>query len=255
MIVEDEALIAIEIRQKVRLAGYEVTSIVTSGELAVRKAGEDQPDVVLMDIRLPGALDGIEAGDQIRSQYNIPVIYLTAYADADSIARAKLTDPFGYLLKPVQRKELQVTIEIALYKHKLQNELQETNRRLEQEIVERKRGEAKAIHLNAVLRAIRNVNQLIAKEKNPERLLQMVCNYLIETRGFSCTEIVLMNASGTLKTAVEAGLEEQFSPLRKLLESGYLPYCFQQGLATSEIVIIEEPPAMCVHKQHRVKIG
>jgi CheY-like chemotaxis protein len=141
LIVEDDGIIATEMRQMLLSSGYEVTSVVASGKCAVKAAEKDPPDIVLMDIKLPGALDGIEVAKQIRASHDIPVIYLSAHSDKDLINRAKITEPQGYLLKPVQGNELRIAIEMALYKHQIEMKLKETNQRLEQEINERKRAE------------------------------------------------------------------------------------------------------------------
>ncbi len=115
LIVEDEAIIAMEIESQLQGLGYEVTSIVDTGEKAVKKAEEDKPDLILMDIRIKGEMDGIEAAEEIRNRFGIPVIFSTAYLDEERIERAKITMPFGYVLKPIQERDLKVTIEMALY--------------------------------------------------------------------------------------------------------------------------------------------
>src|SRR5205823_3297493 len=89
----------------------------SSGEEATRIAGESHPDLVLMDIILKGAMDGVEAAERIRSQYDIPIVFLTAHADQNTLDRAKITAPFGYILKPFNERELHTTVEIALYRH------------------------------------------------------------------------------------------------------------------------------------------
>ena len=122
LIVEDEAIIAEEIKTGLEDMGYSVTSIVKTGEAAIEKAQQDRPDLILMDIRLEGKIDGIEAAERIRSRFGIPVIFLTAYADEEKLDRAKLTLPFGYLLKPIQDRDLKVTIEMALYTAKVDAE-------------------------------------------------------------------------------------------------------------------------------------
>ena len=122
MIVEDEWIVAEEIKRCFQKLGYTVSSVVASGEDAFQKAEEDRPDLVLMDIILQGEMDGIEAAKQIRSRLNIPVVYLTAYADKKVLERAKTTEPFGYLIKPFEERELYATIEMALYKHKIEEE-------------------------------------------------------------------------------------------------------------------------------------
>ncbi len=106
--------------------GYEVSDIVMTGQGAIRKAKEHKPDLVLMDIQLQDEMDGIEAAKQIRAHLNIPVVYLTAYADPQTLARAKITEPFGYILKPFEGRALHSAIEIALYKHRMEKKWRET---------------------------------------------------------------------------------------------------------------------------------
>lgn len=123
MIVEDEAMTADDIRASVEEMGYCVTSVAASGEEAVERAGQDRPDLILMDIVLGSGIDGIEAAGRIRDHQNIPIVFLTAFADDEMIERAKITEPFGYLLKPFVERELQIIIPIALYKAKMEAEL------------------------------------------------------------------------------------------------------------------------------------
>lgn len=130
MVVEDESIIAKDIRQSVESFGYSVTSTVASGEEAVARAGAERPDLVLMDIMLKGSLDGIGAAREIRDKYNIPIIYITAYDDEKTLARAKLTEPFGYLLKPFRDRELYAAIEMALYKMNAERAIKEAEMKL-----------------------------------------------------------------------------------------------------------------------------
>ena len=122
MVVEDEGIVAHDIAGQLTDMGYDVVAIVYSGEEAVEKARELHPDLVLMDIVLAGKMDGIEAADIIRSRWDIPVVFLTAYADQKRLDRAKLVYPFGYILKPFQRNCLKVAVEIALYISKVDRE-------------------------------------------------------------------------------------------------------------------------------------
>lgn len=126
LIVEDEVIIAEDIRKNLQKLGYLVPSIASSGEEAVKKVEETNPDLVLMDIVLKGKMDGIEAADKIRSRFNIPVVYLTAYADDETLERAKITEPFGYIIKPFSERELHVTIEMALMKYRMEKKLKES---------------------------------------------------------------------------------------------------------------------------------
>ena len=123
LVVEDETIIARDILSKLQGLGYDVPLIVCSGEEAVEKTGELRPDLVMMDIVIEGKIDGIGAADQIRKRFNIPVIYLTAYADEEILERAKIAEPFGYMVKPFDERELHSTIEMALYKHKAAEKL------------------------------------------------------------------------------------------------------------------------------------
>jgi PAS domain S-box len=128
LIVEDEGLVAKNIQSRLKRLGYAIVALASSGEEAIRKAEETHPDLVLMDIILEGDMDGVEAAKQIYSRFNIPVVYLTAYADDDTLRRAKITQPFGYILKPFEAKELHSVIEIALHKHKTVRKLEESER-------------------------------------------------------------------------------------------------------------------------------
>jgi PAS domain S-box-containing protein len=116
MVVEDEQITAADIEDMLTGLGYAVTAAVASGEEALRQAAEDPPDLVLMDIRLKGNSDGIDTALQLRQRFDIPVIYLTAHADQETLTRAKLAEPLGYLVKPFQETDLQASLEMALHK-------------------------------------------------------------------------------------------------------------------------------------------
>ncbi len=122
LIVEDEAIIAMEVESQLQSLGYEVTSIVDTGEKAIEKADIDKPDLMLMDIRIKGEMDGIDTAEIIRTEFGIPVIFSTAYLDHERIQRAKITMPFGYVLKPIQERDLRVTLEMGLYVAKMDAE-------------------------------------------------------------------------------------------------------------------------------------
>jgi PAS domain S-box-containing protein len=128
LVVEDEGIIALDLQNHLIRLGYAVPDIAYTGEQAIRRAKELHPDLVLMDIRLEGEMDGIEAAEQIRARFGIPVIYVTAYADEATLERAKITGPFGYILKPFGERELSSTIETALYRHELEQRLRESEK-------------------------------------------------------------------------------------------------------------------------------
>lgn len=131
LVVEDESIVALDIQSQLTDLGYNVLSVVISGEKAIRKAAEIKPDLVLMDTQLKGKIDGVEAADQIRTRHNIPVIYLTAHVDKATFQRARVTEPFAYLLKPFDEIELHTAIEIALYRHQVEERLQQRNQELQ----------------------------------------------------------------------------------------------------------------------------
>ena len=118
LIVEDEFIIAMDIQIRLTNMGYAVPDVTSTGEQSIEKAGMTRPDLVLMDINLAGDMDGIAAAKEIRRRFNIPVIYLTSYADEDTLGRAKATEPSGYILKPFDDAELGAVVEMAIHKHK-----------------------------------------------------------------------------------------------------------------------------------------
>lgn len=129
LVVEDERITAEDIRAGLKFAGYKVPAVCSTGEDAVQQAGRLEPDLVLMDIKLEGEMDGIEAAAEIKKSHDIPVIYLTAYSDEETVERAKLTEPSGFLVKgqgllskPFDENELHAAIEITLYRHQMEKE-------------------------------------------------------------------------------------------------------------------------------------
>ena len=167
LIVEDNTIEARNIQKTLKRLGYAISAVASSGNGAIQKVEETLPDLVLMDIKLDGKMDGIKAAEQIRAHFDIPVVYLTAYANEGLLQRAKITEPFGYILKPFLDRELHTNIEIALYKHKMEKKLRESEVRyredLEKQIEER-------------TSELRQTNEQLQKEiiqrKGAEKLLQ-----------------------------------------------------------------------------------
>ncbi len=126
LVVEDEGIVALSLKKDLGNLGYDVLMTVDTGEEAIEQAAELQPDLVLMDIQLAGEMNGIEAASQIRSCFDIPVVYLTAFADDSTLQQAKITEPFGYIIKPYGEKELTTAIEMALYRHQMERRLKES---------------------------------------------------------------------------------------------------------------------------------
>ena len=124
LVVEDESIVAKDIQQSLKKLGYNVLGICSTGEDAVKSAQDLSPNIVLMDIMLKGEMNGIEAAALIRKSNNIPVIFLTAYADESTLDKAKVSEPFGYIIKPFKEIDLHTSIEMAIYKHEKESNLQ-----------------------------------------------------------------------------------------------------------------------------------
>ena len=125
LVVEDESSVATYVVQLLETLGYVASSVVRTGEEAIQKAAKTRPALALIDITLKGKMDGVETGEQIHNRFNIPVVYLTDRANEDLLKRAKITEPFGYVLKPVEERRLHLNIEIALYRHETERRFRE----------------------------------------------------------------------------------------------------------------------------------
>jgi DNA-binding LytR/AlgR family response regulator len=123
LVVEDESIVSKDIQNSLKKLGYNVIGSSATGEEAVALANEFHPDIILMDIMLKGEMSGIDAATEIKKSINIPIIYLTAYADESTLNKAKITEPYAYILKPFKEIDLHTSIEMALFKHKKQLEL------------------------------------------------------------------------------------------------------------------------------------
>ncbi len=123
LVVEDETILAKDIQICLRKLGYTVSGIASSGEETIQKVTDVRPDLILMDIKIKGDMDGIETAAHIKESFNIPIVYLTAHADDATLTRAMITEPYGYILKPFEDRDLHIGIEIALYKHQMEEKL------------------------------------------------------------------------------------------------------------------------------------
>ena len=191
LVVEDDAIVAKDIQYQLKSWGFSVPAIVSSGEKAIQMAKENTPDLVLMDIVLKGEMDGIEAAEIIRSRFEIPVIFLTAHADEKRLERAKLTNPYGYILKPFQDKDLEVTIELALYVAKVD--------------AERKRAEE----------SLKLANEKLLKEHNQRKILSKRLIELLEKDRHDVA-MELHDSIGQTLTSLKLNLEtidHRFKPI------------------------------------------
>jgi DNA-binding LytR/AlgR family response regulator len=123
LVVEDESIVSKDIQLSLKKLGYEVAGSAATGERAVALAVETKPDIILMDIMLKGDMNGIEAAGMIREKTGTPVIFLTAYADESTLNKAKVTQPYGYIIKPFKEIDIHTSIEMAMYKHKKEQEI------------------------------------------------------------------------------------------------------------------------------------
>ena len=123
LVIEDEAIVSKDMQQSLEKLGYNIAGAAATGLKAIELVKETNPDMVLMDIMLKGEMSGIEAAEQIKKEHNVPVIYLTAYADENTLAKAKVTEPYGYIIKPFKEVDLQTSIEMALYKYSKEREV------------------------------------------------------------------------------------------------------------------------------------
>jgi PAS domain S-box-containing protein len=183
LVVEDQAVAAKITCRSLQKLGYEVAAVVGTGEEAVHATAEIRPDVVLMDIQLEGGINGIEAAAQIRAQLDVPVVYLTAYADESILQQAKITAPFGYILKPFRERELHINIEIALHRHMQERKLRESERKYRE--------------------LVQNANSIILRV-TPQWDITFFNEFAQSFFGYTEDEILGRNAVGTIVPESEA---------------------------------------------------
>lgn len=154
LVVEDESIVSKDIQQSLKKLGYNIVGAASTGEKAIEIANETKPDLVLMDIMLKGDMSGIETAEKIKETLSIPVIYLTAYADENTLAKAKVTGPYGYIIKPFKEIDLHTSIEMALYKHGKEQEIVK-ERDFLYSLVENKEGDDSVIFVKSNSRLIK----------------------------------------------------------------------------------------------------
>lgn len=189
LLVEDESIVAMDMERRLNALGYSVIEHVLSGEDAVAKAEQEKPDLILMDIHLKGKMDGIQATERIKRTLGTPVIYITAYSDETTLARAKLTEPFGYILKPFQEREIYSTIEMALYKYKIEQELITAKEKAEAGNRAKSEFLANVSHeLRTPLNSILGMTQLALKANKPEEKQEYL--QILESSGRSLLTMI-----------------------------------------------------------------
>jgi PAS domain S-box-containing protein len=226
LVVEDEGIVAKDIQSTLIQFGYEVPEVVGSGEEAIQATYRHDPDLVLMDIMIRGDLDGIDAAEIIHNQFNIPVVFLTAYSDEETLRRAKMTESYGFVSKPYEDKELFIATEFALYKHSMLKKMFETK-----------------VWLDAILRSLSE--GVIATDKNAaisfvnpaaEQLFD-IKDY--EVKGKDIKELLVFEGDHTaykegpqkiqLKNNVSKWVEIKVSPIRE-----------EKGNLIGKVLVIKE---------------
>jgi len=224
IIADDEVIIAAQIGECLTANNYKVAGIASSGLEAVEMALELKPDLMLMDIVMPGELDGISAAAKINKALNIPVIFLTAYADEEMIQRAKPIGPYAYVLKPLQERQLLAAIEIALHKNIMQQKLKEAHDKLEQRVDERtKELRLKSENLEEMNTALK---VLLKKREEDKDELQEQVIYNVKELVMPFLEKIkssrLDSRQQTLVGILESNLNDIVSPFAKALSTRYL---------------------------------
>lgn len=244
LVVEDEGIVSEDIQKILEHLGYEVTALASSGEEALASIKEKIPDLVLMDIVLIGELDGVQTAEEIKKNFDIPVIYLTAYTDENTLGRAKITEPFGYITKPFEDRELHIIIEIALYKYKTEKSLSDSYKKIQKayeeldkirESLETKTKELESFtytvshDLKAPLVIMESFSSILMEEYK-EKLGNEGAHYLerikvnIETMNLLISDLLELSRAGrvvgeTEETYIEGiifDIQQEIAPLLKL---------------------------------------
>jgi DNA-binding NarL/FixJ family response regulator len=224
MVVEDEAVIAIRLQERLTAMGYHVVGISYSGEDAMEQARRLRPDLILMDIMIPGEMDGIAVAKLVKTELDIPVIFLTAFSEDKIIDRAKQAEPYGYIVKPFQDRELKACVEIALYKKEMGKALQEAHNELELRVKERTRDlEIKTKSLEEM-----NIAMKILLKKREEDKIELEDNVLTNVKELvmpfvdKFRKTQLDEQQKTFLSIIESNLNEIISPFTRRLSLEYL---------------------------------
>jgi CheY-like chemotaxis protein len=212
VIVEDEGIVAKDISRKVEQLGYSVQKIVSSGEKAKEEIIRSPPDLIFMDIVLKGELDGIETAKQIREHYSIPIIYITAYADNKTLERAKMTEPYGYIVKPFDNRDLRIAMEIALHKHETDQDLKKSKETY-QSLYEEAKTTKQGLNQQLVDRAqkidiLLETRKHLQVEKRWNEGLKIILDGVISL-GFKRCGIFLVNS---VRNTLDFHMGREFSP-------------------------------------------
>ena len=228
MVVEDEAVISLRLKKQLTMMGYEVIDMAHTGEEAIEKARSQQPDLILLDIMIPGKMDGIEVAEILKEELDIPAIFLTAYSDKKIIERAKKAEPYGYIVKPFQDRELKAAIEVALYKKEKERRLRESAIQLKRSHDElERRVEERTKDLNIKTKDLEELNVALKillgiREENKAELEENIMSNvktLVEPYLAKLKKVSSVLGQKTLINILESNLNEIISPFSRRLSS------------------------------------
>ncbi len=185
LIVEDELIVAEDLKEVIEGLGYEVVGIADTGADAIAQAMQLKPDLMMSDIRLRGAMNGIEAAQQIGAQIDLPVVFLSAFADGETLAHVKQVNPYGYLVKPFKEQELHTTIEVALHKHGVESQMRSLQGQLQYKVEEL---EASEVQVRKLLRAVEQSPASVLMT-NTEGVIEYVNDSFSEITGYAREEV------------------------------------------------------------------
>jgi len=237
LVVEDEFITGSEIRSRLIEMGYDVPKVVATGEDAIRMAGEFNPDIVVMDITLKGEMNGIQAAEQIRTRYGIPIVYLTAHSDDATIKKAIITEPFGYLIKPLEERAFKTTIQMALYKHSMDEKVKERDRTIQALL----NTTTDAMLLLDNDGNVLGANETMAKQlkKNADNLIHMTVNDLLSAGAIT---VRMAEEERTVRSGKPAHFIEQINT--KWFENSLYPILDSRGTVTKIAVYCHDITAM-----------
>ncbi len=220
LIVEDEAIVAMDIEDRLAAMGYDLVGRASSGEQALMLVEKHRPDLVLMDIRLQGDMDGITSAELIRNRFHRPVIFLTAYSEDSTLERAKLAEPYGYILKPFDDRELKSAIDIAIYKHQAEEEIH---------------------RLNRLYDILSQVNQAVVRTQSREDLFPKVCRLVVERGRIDLAWIGWLDpATSRIDTVAFFGKRSEF-----LDEVTFYAHDLPEGQSNPGKAVREGVPSVC----------
>ena len=224
LIVEDEAVIAIRLQERLTAMGYHIIGMSYSSEEAMEQARRLRPDVILMDIMIPGKMDGIAVANSVKTELDIPVIFLTAFSEDKIIDRAKQAEPYGYIVKPFQDRELKACVEVALFKKEMEKALKEAHHELERRVKIRTRDlEIKTKSLEEM-----NTAMKVLLKKREEDKTEIENNVLTNVKELvmpfvdKFRETQLDDQQKTFLSIIESNLNEIISPFTRKLSLEFL---------------------------------